>query len=72
MVYLDDILIYILETKKEHEKEVGEVLWILKENDIMLNSKKSKYSRKEVTFLGTISSDQGLRVETEKMKAIWK
>ena len=54
MVYLDNILIYTLKTKEEYEKEVGEVLQILKENNIILNSKKSEYSRKEVTFLGTI------------------
>ena len=70
MVYLDDILIYMLGTKEEYKMEVGKVLQILKENDIILNSKKSKYSRKEVTFLGTIISEQGLRMETEKMKAI--
>ena len=70
MVYLDNILIYIPETKEEHERKVGEVLRILEENDIMLNSKKSEFSRKEVTFLGTIISKQGLKMEMKKMKAI--
>ena len=54
IVYLNDILIYIPGTKEEYKKEVGEVLQILKENNIILNSKKSEYSRKEETFLGTI------------------
>ena len=70
IVYLDDILIYTPRTKEEHEREVGEVLQILKESDITLNSKKSKFSKKEVTFLGTIILGQGLRIEMEKMKAI--
>ena len=70
MVYLDDILIYTKGMKEEHEKEAREVLQLLQDNHIMLNSKKSKYTRKEVTFLGTIISKEGLRMETEKTKAI--
>ena len=70
MVYLDDILIYTPGIKEEHEKEVVEVLQILKQNDIMLNHKKSELTKKEVTFLGIIISDKGLRMETEKTKAI--
>ena len=72
MVYLDNILIYTPETKEKHEKEVGEVLQILKESNIMLNSKKSKFSRNEITFLRTIISDKRLRMEIQKMKAIYK
>ena len=72
MVYLDNILIYIPETKEKHKKEVGEVLQILKESNIMLNSKKSKFSRNEITFLRTIISDKRLRMEIQKMKAIYK
>src|SRR5436309_14854129 len=70
MVYLDDILIYILRTKEKHEKEVEKVLQILKKNDIMLNHKKSKLTKKEVTFLGTIISDERLKMEMQKTKAI--
>src|SRR3954454_12135606 len=36
----------------------------------MLNSKKSEYTKKEVTFLGTIISKEELQMETEKTKAI--
>ena len=72
MVYLDNILIYILGTKEEHEKEVKEVLQILEKNDIILNYKKSKLTKKEVTFLGIIILNEGLRMEIQKTKAIWK
>jgi len=34
MVYLDDILIYTNRTRKIHEKEMQEVLQLLKENNI--------------------------------------
>ena len=70
MVYLDDILIYTKGSKDEHEKEVKEVLELLKENNICLNEEKGEYSKMEVTFLGIIISREGLRMEPEKTKAI--
>ena len=72
MVYLDNILIYILGTKEEHEKEVKEVLQILEKNDIILNHKKSKLIKKEVIFLEMIIFDKRLRMKTQKTKAIWE
>ena len=70
MAYLDDILIYTKGTKEEHEREMKEVLALLQKYDIRLNQEKSKFSKKEVTFLGTIISRDGLRMELEKMKAV--
>src|SRR3954451_17443436 len=70
MVYLNDILIYTRGMREEHEKEAREVLQLLQDNHIMLNSKKSEYTKKEVTFLGTIISKEGLRMEMGKTKAI--
>ena len=70
IVYLDDILIYILGTKEEHKEEVEKVLQILEKNNIMLNYKKSELMKKEVTFLRMIISDKGLKIETQKTKAI--
>ena len=70
MVYLDDILIYTPGMKEKHEKKVEKVLQILEKNDIMLNYKKSELMKKEVTFLRMIISDKGLRMETQKTKAI--
>ena len=72
MVYLDDILIYTKGSKDKHEKEVKEVLELLKENNIWLNEEKGEYSKTEVTFLGTIISREGLRMEPRKTKAIWE
>ena len=70
MVYLDDILVYTKGTRREHEKEAAEVLKLLKENNICLNEKKGEYSKTEVTFLGTIISREGLRMEPDKTRAI--
>ena len=47
-----------------------EVLQLLKKHNIYLNKEKSKFTRKEVTFLGTIISQEGLRMELEKTKAV--
>ena len=70
MAYIDDILIYMKGTKEEHEREMQEILQLLKEYDIRLNEEKSKFLKKEVTFLGTIISRDGLRMEPEKTKAV--
>ena len=70
IVYLDDILIYTKGTKEEHERETKEVLALLQKHDIRLNEEKSEFTKKEVTFLGTIISRDGLRIEPEKTKAV--
>ena len=70
MAYLDDILVYTTGTKEGHEKEAQEVLQLLQEYHINLNEEKSKYTKQEVTFLGTIISKEGLKMELEKTKAV--
>ena len=70
MAYLDDILIYTKGTKEEHERETKEVLALLQKHNIWLNEEKSEFSKKEVIFLRTIISRNGLRMEPEKTKAV--
>ena len=70
IVYLDNILIYTKGTRKKHEKETQEVLQLLKKYNIYLNKEKSKYTKIEVTFLGTIISRKELKMEPEKTKAV--
>ena len=70
MVYLDDILIYTKGTKEEHEEETREVLQLLKKNNIWFNQEKSKFIQKEVTFLGVVISEEGLKIEPGKTKAV--
>ena len=48
------------------------MLQLLKKHDIHLNEEKSKYMKMEVTFLETIISQEGLRIESEKTKAVRK
>ena len=57
-------------TKEEHEQETKEVLQLLEKYDICLNEEKSEYTKTEVTFLGTIISQEGLKMELEKTKAV--
>src|SRR6266513_5219487 len=47
-----------------------EVLVLLQKHDIRLNKEKSEFTKKEVIFLGTIISRDGLRMEPEKTKAV--
>jgi len=47
-----------------------EVLSLLQKHDIQLNEEKSEFTKKEVTFLGTIISRNGLKMEPEKTKAV--
>ena len=70
MAYLDDILVYTTGTKEEHEREAQEVLQLLREYHINLNEEKSEYTKQEVTFLGAVISREGLKMESEKTKAV--
>ena len=70
MAYLDNILVYTKETKEKHEQETKKVLQLLEKHNICLNDEKSKYTKIEVIFLGTIISKEGLRMELEKTKAV--
>ena len=56
--------------KEEHEQETKEVLSLLQKHNICLNEEKSKFSKKKVIFLGTIISQEGLRIEPKKTKAV--
>src|SRR5437762_8678809 len=70
IAYLNDILIYTKGIKEEHKRETKEVLALLQKYDIRLNQEKSEFSKKEVIFLGTIISRDGLRMELEKTKVV--
>ena len=70
MAYLDDILIYMKRTREEHEKETQKVLQLLRDYHINLNREKSKYTKMKVTFLRTIISREGLKIEPGKTKVV--
>jgi len=72
-VYLDDIIIYS-DTLEEHVRHVTTVIRILKEEKLYLSEKKLRFLCKEVKILGCVVTDDGIRMDPEKVDRVvnWK
>ncbi|GBG78872.1 hypothetical protein CBR_g28587 [Chara braunii] len=70
VVYLDDILIFS-KSMKEHVKHIEEVLQVLKDAQLHLNSE-SEFGRDSVIYLGHRLSAKGLEPEATKVEVIRK
>lgn len=68
VVYLDDIMIFS-RTKEEHLEHVRKVLHRLKEEKLLINLK-CTFLKEELMYLGFVVSNEGLRMDSEKVKAI--
>ncbi|EIE84465.1 hypothetical protein RO3G_09175 [Rhizopus delemar RA 99-880] len=71
MVYLDDILIFSTGDEEQHKKHVRLVLKKLDEAKLIINKKKCRFNRKELTFLGFNISAEGIKPAPEKVKAVF-
>lgn len=69
VIYLDDILIFS-KNEVEHEKHVREVLRRLREHQLFANPKKCDWHVKEVNFLGFYISENGIRMDEDKVNAV--
>ena len=69
VVYIDDILIFT-KTEEEHDKIVEEVLKRLEENDLFLKPEKCVFKEKEIEFLGLYITEEGVKMDEVKVKAI--
>lgn len=67
--YIDDILIYS-NTLKEHKKHVQIVHELLHANDLHLDVKKCEFAVREVTYLGLIIGEDGVRMDPAKIACI--
>ncbi|KAI5720182.1 hypothetical protein M8J77_003074 [Diaphorina citri] len=67
--YIDDIIIST-ETMEEHLRLVKEVFRRLREANLRVNWKKCKFGASQVKFLGYIVDSEGLKVDSDKTKAI--
>ena len=69
IVYLDDILIFS-QTKEEHLRHLKYLLDRLKKENLLINMKKCTFMQKKLVYLGFIISDEGLKMDPEKVEAI--
>ncbi|CAA7050323.1 unnamed protein product [Microthlaspi erraticum] len=69
VVYFDDILIYS-KNLNDHLKHLELVLKSLRKEGLYANLKKCTFCTNELVFLGFVVSEQGLRVDEEKIKAL--
>ena len=73
VVFIDDLLVYSKD-EKEHEQHLKIVLQTLREKKLYAKLKKCYFWLKEVSFLGHIVFDEGIRVYPTKIEAVvnWK
>jgi hypothetical protein len=69
IAYLDDIMIYST-TLKEHVQHVFQILECLNKRDLRLKSEKCEFHREKVDFLEFVVGRHGIRMNSEKIKAI--
>ena len=69
LVFFDDILIYS-KNEEEHEKQVKEVLSILREHQLYTKMSKCTFFAKKVEYLGFIVSQEGIAVDLTKVQDI--
>jgi hypothetical protein len=69
IVFLDYILIYS-KFEEEHEKHLSMVLEILREHRLYAKLSKCSFYHKKIHYLGHIISEEGIKVDLEKIRAI--
>ena len=69
VLYLDDIMVYST-TLEEHAQHLGQVLQVLRDNELFLKMEKCSFAQQEVEFLGNKIVSGKLMMENAKVKAI--
>jgi len=69
VVVMDDILVYGA-TRKEHDTRLDVVLKTIKDSGLKLNKAKCHFGKTEIRYFGHIISAEGMRPDTDKVKAI--
>ena len=67
---MDDLLIIGTKSYEEHIEQFDEVLTHLKSKQMRVNPDKSFRAKDEVTYLGFLIDQQGIKPQPEKIKAI--
>lgn len=68
-VFVDDILVFS-DNNKDHMMHLNQVLEKLRTNNLSINFKKSKSLQKEVTYLGCIISEQGIKPNVSRVPKV--
>ena len=71
LAYLDDIIIFS-DTAKQQLKHIQIVLSRLKHAKLMLKKSKCSFFKQELHYLGHLLTTNGIKPQTEKVKAISK
>ncbi|KAK3748958.1 hypothetical protein QZH41_006844 [Actinostola sp. cb2023] len=71
----DDILVYGVgatnqEANEDHDRKLTSLLERCKEQGVALNKDKIKFRLREVTYMGHVFTDKGLKIDPEKVKAV--
>ncbi|GBN06476.1 Retrovirus-related Pol polyprotein from transposon 297 [Araneus ventricosus] len=69
LVYLDDIII-VGQTFEEHLNNFRKVFQRLQNANLKLNPKKCRFFQKEIVYLGHVISEEGVKTDPEKIKAV--
>lgn len=69
LVYMDDIIIYSTSIE-EHIKDLRSIFDRLRKANLKVQLDKSEFLRKEVLYLGHTITDQGLKPNDDKIKAV--
>ena len=68
---MDDILIYG-ETQEQHDDRLDKVLQRLQKSGLTLNADKCQFSCNQLPFLGQVLTQEGVKVDSDKVIAIQK
>jgi hypothetical protein len=69
VVFIDDILIFS-KNEEDHDEHLRVVLQKLRENQLYAKLRKCEFWLKEVSFLGHIISEEGISVDSSKVKDV--
>ena len=69
IVYLDDILVFS-KNREEHPEHLRQVLQKLTKAEFYCKLNKCEFLKRELTFLGHVVSDQGIKPDPKKVEAI--
>ena len=70
IVYMDDLLIIGVESYEKYIEQVDELLTRLKSKQMQVNPDKSFWAKTEITYLGFLMNQQGIKPQLENVKAM--